>query len=155
MVRVKPVLPSPSSCQRSYPSDLPSWVEIRGMCCGAAGGLELLLCAPCRAWQALASSTRARSLVAFHKGRCVALLGVVTEGCTPDATTPGPICQQAVESKRGNYLANLVLFPGAGAEPPVFNSCSTCVRWQVTSNVDEQALGKPPQQSWIPAGVCV
>ena len=31
----------------------------------------------------------------------------------PGTASPGPICQQAMQSGTGNYLANLVLFPGA------------------------------------------
>lgn len=31
----------------------------------------------------------------------------------PGTASPGPICQKAMQSGTGNYLANLVLFPGA------------------------------------------
>lgn len=47
------------------------------------------------------------------------------------AASPGPICQKAMQSGTGNYLANLVLFPGGldgwlGGRP---SGCITCL-WQ-------------------------
>ncbi len=69
-----------------------------------------------RAWDALRTTSRARCLVLFHRGRCLMQLGVAPAGQAPGAAAPGPICQQAMKSGTGNYLANLVLFPGGGAE---------------------------------------
>lgn len=65
-----------------------------------------------RAWDALRSTSRARCLVLFHRGRCLMQVGVAPVGQAPGAAAPGPICQQAMKSGTGNYLANLVLFPG-------------------------------------------
>lgn len=59
----------------------------------------------------MSSATRARSLVVFYGGRCIAQLGVAPSG-VEKVVGPGPICQQAMQGGRGNYLANLVLFPG-------------------------------------------
>lgn len=64
------------------------------------------------AWQAVSTATRARSMVVFFRGKCIIQLGFAAESTQPGAATPGPICQQAIDSGRGNYLANLVLFPG-------------------------------------------
>lgn len=52
-------------------------------------------------------------MVVFFRGKCIIQLGFAAESTQPGAATPGPICQQAIDSGRGNYLANLVLFPGA------------------------------------------
>jgi hypothetical protein len=73
---------------------------------------------PCRAWQALSSATRARSLVLFHRGRCIAQLGVAPEEFAAGLAAPGPMCQEAMQSGRGNYMANLALFPGGWCARP-------------------------------------
>lgn len=46
---------------------------------------------------------------------CLPQEGVAPAGAAAGAATPGPICQQALKSGTGNYLANLVLFPGGWA----------------------------------------
>lgn len=64
------------------------------------------------AWSALQSATSASCLALFHKGRCVAYLGWAAAATDPAAAAPGPLCQQAMSSGAGNYLPNLLLFPG-------------------------------------------
>ena len=66
----------------------------------------------CRAWGALGNCTRCSSLVVFLGGRCVCLLGAAATREAAQKAAPGAICKQAVASGRGNYLANLVLYPG-------------------------------------------
>ena len=46
-------------------------------------------------------------------GGCALKAGVVSRECARGAAPAlGPIAQRALESGTGNYLANLVLFPG-------------------------------------------
>ncbi|KAI3426276.1 hypothetical protein D9Q98_008651 [Chlorella vulgaris] len=63
-------------------------------------------------WDAVRSATRTRSLLLFYNGRCLLHAGVAPAGKPLGAAVPGPICQKAMKSGSGNYLANLVLFPG-------------------------------------------
>ncbi|EFN56374.1 hypothetical protein CHLNCDRAFT_12757, partial [Chlorella variabilis] len=63
-------------------------------------------------WDALRSASRTRSLVLFYNGHCLMQVGVAPPGMALGSAAPGPICQQAMKSGTGNYLANLVLFPG-------------------------------------------
>ena len=69
----------------------------------------------CRVWDSLRSATRAKSMVLFYKGRCLMHVGYAASGAPVGGAAPGPICQQAMKSGTGNYLANLVLFPGGVA----------------------------------------
>ncbi|KAL4421741.1 hypothetical protein ABPG77_002357 [Micractinium sp. CCAP 211/92] len=92
----------------------PQQVELEGeQVAFYAPGLPKALLAELQwAWDALRTTSRARCLVLFHRGRCLMHLGVAPAGQAPGAAAPGPICQQAMKSGTGNYLANLVLFPG-------------------------------------------
>ena len=88
---------------------------------GAGTGLPLNTACCCRVWDSLRAATRARTLVLFYKGRCLLHVGAAAAdaaaagGLAIGATTPGPICQQVMQSGTGNYLANLMLFPGGWA----------------------------------------
>ena len=68
------------------------------------------------AWGALQGATRCRALVLFLDGRREAHLGCAAPGAARieagEAFAPGTICEAAMRSGEGNYLANLVLFPG-------------------------------------------
>jgi hypothetical protein len=89
------------------------------------------------AWRALSSTARCSSLVLFLRGRCVAQFGAAApaaasgvaagDGADGGATAaaaaappgaaparPGPVVQEAVSKGQGQYLANLVLYPGRG-----------------------------------------
>lgn len=55
--------------------------------------------------------------MAFHRGRCVMHAGAAARGVPPRSAAPGPICARALETGNGNYLANLVLYPGAHTPP--------------------------------------
>ncbi|PRW61129.1 CGLD23 required for cyt b6 assembly [Chlorella sorokiniana] len=102
----------------------PPQVELEGEeVSHSAPGLPRALTAELQwVWDSLRSATRARSMVLFYKGRCLLQEGVAPAGQALGAATPGPICQKAMQSGTGNYLANLVLFPGrlefAGYLPP-------------------------------------
>ncbi len=72
-----------------------------------------LTAAACRLWRALRFATRCRGVVAFHKGRCIMHCGMAAPGTVPGSATVGPIGAAAMKSGSGNYLANLILFPGA------------------------------------------
>lgn len=48
----------------------------------------------------------------IHKGRCVMHYGMAAPGTVPGRATVGPIGAAAMKSGSGNYLANLILFPG-------------------------------------------
>ncbi|CAL8460765.1 g296 [Coccomyxa elongata] len=63
-------------------------------------------------WRALRFATRCRGVVAFHKGRCIMHCGMAAPGTVPGSATVGPIGAAAMKSGSGNYLANLILFPG-------------------------------------------
>ena len=77
------------------------------------GGIKPEKLTSYRAWDALRTATRCRALVAFHRGRCVMHAGAAAAGMLPGSAAPGPICERALETGNGNYLANLVLYPGA------------------------------------------
>jgi hypothetical protein len=68
------------------------------------------------AWDALRASTRAGSAAVFFRGARAMQAGVAPSpaaACAaPDAPPLGPIVAQATASGTGNYLANLVLYPG-------------------------------------------
>ena len=88
-----------------------------------------------RVWDALRSASRTRSLVLFYNGHCLMQVGVAPPGMALGSAAPGPICQQAMKSGTGNYLANLVLFPGP------------CFRWRLV-----WAWCRWQQRGWLPAG---
>ena len=46
------------------------------------------------------------------RGRNVFHAGFIAEGRRPGGAKPGELCEAAMESGTGNYLANLVLYPG-------------------------------------------
>ncbi|EFJ45988.1 hypothetical protein VOLCADRAFT_45232, partial [Volvox carteri f. nagariensis] len=61
---------------------------------------------------AVFKATRCKSLVLIYKGRNLFHYGYILRGRKPGDATPGDICNQAMKDGRGNYLANLVLYPG-------------------------------------------
>lgn len=61
---------------------------------------------------AMRSATRCRSLVLIYKGRNLFHYGYILRGRRPGTAAPGDICRQAMANGQGNYLANLVLYPG-------------------------------------------
>lgn len=63
-------------------------------------------------WQGLRLATPCRGVVVHHGGRCIMHCGMIRRGEQPGQATLGPICRAAMQSGRGNYLANLILFPG-------------------------------------------
>lgn len=65
-----------------------------------------------RAWTSLEAATRCKSLVVFKQGVCIFHRGMANEEADPAKSSLGPICQKAVEDEKGNYLANLGLYPG-------------------------------------------
>ncbi|KAG2424358.1 hypothetical protein HXX76_014567 [Chlamydomonas incerta] len=58
------------------------------------------------------STTRCKSLVLIYKGRTLFHHGFIAKGLKPGNVVPGEICTQAMRDGQGNYLANLVLYPG-------------------------------------------
>mmetsp|Transcript_8330 Transcript_8330/g.24940 ORF Transcript_8330/g.24940 Transcript_8330/m.24940 type:complete len:176 (-) Transcript_8330:5211-5738(-) len=64
------------------------------------------------AYEALTSSSRCVALVAFRGGRCVAHLGAAAIDALPGSAQQGELVAAAASTKRGNYLANLTLYPG-------------------------------------------
>ena len=78
------------------------------------------------------AATRCKSLVVFKQGVCIFHHGMANEEADPAKSSLGPICQKAMDDEKGNYLANLVLYPG---KPPV-NSASLaypCIKLVGTS----------------------
>lgn len=61
---------------------------------------------------AMFSTTRCKSLVLIYKGRNLAHFGYILKGKKPGEAVPGEICTNAMRDGQGNYLANLVLYPG-------------------------------------------
>ncbi len=51
-------------------------------------------------------------MVVIHKGRCIMHCGMAAPGTVPGSASAGPIGAVAMKSGSGNYLANLILFPG-------------------------------------------
>lgn len=112
---VDPALPAPAqqelqwsgfhSILRAGPL-LGSQLTLGGACMGA----ELHACR--RVWQGLQAATPCRGVVVHHGGRCVMHCGMIRPGEQAGQATLGPICRAAMQSGRGNYLANLILFPG-------------------------------------------
>lgn len=69
-----------------------------------------------RSWDALRSASRTKTVVAFYRGKCIMHFGYAAPGHAPGTASPGPICEDAIKSGTGNYLAKLALFPGAWAD---------------------------------------
>jgi len=65
-------------------------------------------------WEALESSCLCGSLVVLSGQRRLMQAGRGTNQMDlgPEAPVLGPICSRAVETGKGNYLANMALFPG-------------------------------------------
>ncbi|KAG2501771.1 hypothetical protein HYH03_000271 [Edaphochlamys debaryana] len=65
---------------------------------------------------AMFRTTRCKSLVLIYKGRNLFHYGAIRKGLKPGEAGPGEICTQArkgaMRDGQGNYLANLVLYPG-------------------------------------------
>lgn len=67
----------------------------------------------CRVWAALQSTTRTMGLVIIWKKTCLCHMGTSKAAdYVPGQATAGPICEKAIASGMGNYLPNLVLYPG-------------------------------------------
>lgn len=65
-------------------------------------------------WESLKSSTKCGSLLVVYDGERVLQAGVGPKGLTLDSATVelGDICKAVMKSGRGNYMANMALFPG-------------------------------------------
>ena len=69
-------------------------------------------------WDALSASTACGAAAVFYRGKRVMQFGVAPRRLADPATLAadvpelGPICRRCMESGGGNYLANLILFPG-------------------------------------------
>ena len=108
--------------QRQAKTVPPRGPEVRLLAGGEGGGGGGALDAGFReelewAWAALRGASRCRALVLFLDGRRVAHLGCAAPGAAEalggaETFAPGTICERAMLSGEGNYLANLVLFPG-------------------------------------------
>lgn len=61
---------------------------------------------------AIRFATKADMMVLFQGSKCIAHLGCMMPDCDPKVSSPGPICQAVAKNGKGNYLANLALFPG-------------------------------------------
>ena len=48
------------------------------------------------------------------RGRNIFHAGYIAAGRRPGSATAGELCSAAMQSGTGNYLANLVLYPGMG-----------------------------------------
>lgn len=48
----------------------------------------------------------------FSKGVCIFHHGAANEDADPEKSSLGPISQKAMADEKGNYLANLGLYPG-------------------------------------------
>eukprot|EP00775_Hariotina_reticulata_P011129 gene11129-11283_t len=64
------------------------------------------------AWQSLQATSRASSMVLIYQGRNLFHAGMARSGCQLGTASAGEVAQQAMQSGKGNYLANLVLYPG-------------------------------------------
>lgn len=52
------------------------------------------------------------SLVVIYQGHNIYHAGYAAENYRPGSAKAGEVCSGSMESGRGNYLANLVLYPG-------------------------------------------
>ena len=48
----------------------------------------------------------------IFRGRNLFHAGVIAAGRRPGGAKPGELCEEAMSSGTGNYLANLILYPG-------------------------------------------
>ena len=60
----------------------------------------------------------------IQKGRCIMHCGMAAPGNVPGSATVGPIGTAAMKSGSGNYLANLILFPGITHAQHLPKTCS-------------------------------
>lgn len=67
-----------------------------------------------RIWSSLSSASLCGSLVIFYDSKRVMQAGVGPQRMDPTGPDPrlGEICTSAMSSGKGNYLANMALFPG-------------------------------------------
>eukprot|EP00879_Flechtneria_rotunda_P014711 GHRR01015372.1.p1 GENE.GHRR01015372.1~~GHRR01015372.1.p1 ORF type:complete len:269 (+),score=61.85 GHRR01015372.1:206-1012(+) len=63
-------------------------------------------------WQSLQATSRATSLVVMYQGRTVFHAGMARPGHQLGTAVPGEVSVKAMESGQGNYMPNLVLYPG-------------------------------------------
>ncbi|KAJ9526942.1 hypothetical protein QJQ45_025343 [Haematococcus lacustris] len=63
-------------------------------------------------WSALRACTRCKSLVVLLDGRTIFCAGLLKPGVRPGSAQAGDICSACMKTGQGNYLANLVLYPG-------------------------------------------
>lgn len=78
----------------------------------------------CRSWDALRTCTRCSSLAVISRQQCLLLAGAVMPGSEPWRHAQlGSIGSRALSEGRGNYLANLALYPG-GQTMPMTNPCN-------------------------------
>ncbi|KAL6756237.1 hypothetical protein V8C86DRAFT_2651327 [Haematococcus lacustris] len=63
-------------------------------------------------WSALRACTRCKSLVVLLDGRTIFCAGLLKPGVRPGSAQAGDICTACMKTGQGNYLANLVLYPG-------------------------------------------
>ncbi|KAI8475323.1 MAG: CGLD23 protein required for cyt b6 assembly [Monoraphidium minutum] len=64
------------------------------------------------AWEALSSTARVTSLVVIYQGRNVAHFGLARPGHALGSARLGDVASKAMADEKGNYLANLILYPG-------------------------------------------
>eukprot|EP00878_Enallax_costatus_P009874 GHUV01010311.1.p1 GENE.GHUV01010311.1~~GHUV01010311.1.p1 ORF type:complete len:311 (+),score=99.09 GHUV01010311.1:286-1218(+) len=64
------------------------------------------------AWESLQATSRATSMVVMYQGRSLFHAGMARAGYQLGTATAGEVAQKAMETGKGNYLANLVLYPG-------------------------------------------
>ena len=65
------------------------------------------------AWEALNAATCCRTLVVLYAGTCILHEGLGPPGCKAGKAKGGTICDTVMKEGKANYLANLILFPGA------------------------------------------
>ncbi|KAL3161340.1 hypothetical protein ABBQ32_010238 [Trebouxia sp. C0010 RCD-2024] len=64
------------------------------------------------AWQSLRDCSTCQAVVVIYNSSCLMHMGAARPGHKPQDALLGPICRRAMSSERGNYLANLALYPG-------------------------------------------
>lgn len=64
------------------------------------------------AWQSLKDCSTCQAVVVIYNSSCLMHIGAAKPGHKPQDALLGPICRRAMSSERGNYLANLALYPG-------------------------------------------
>ena len=71
-----------------------------------------------RLWQSMQQCSSCQAVVVLFKNKCIAHLGVGRPGHDPATAVPGVIATRAMSSGKGNYLANLSLYPGDNCKVP-------------------------------------